>query len=126
MSNVTRLMLGPEVEATVRRERQARQIAELYRRRTEIAAFQARFAPMPTVDTLPAISWAAVRRQLEELAWTRRSRSMVYPLLEELKSRAAWQTPEMVVRGLILLAGLVLDEQSMSEPTSETGEAPMP
>jgi hypothetical protein len=130
VTNVTRLQLSPEVEQRLKREREAIALAEMRRRSAEIDEFLTRYPPVSTRTLLPPICWEEVQRQLEELAWTRQTRSLVQPLLEGLRAKMAWQPPEMVARGLILLAGLVMDEYydlaEFLEPEPDNGEAPMP
>lgn len=129
MPNVTRLTFSPKVENQLAVERQQRQLAAIQRQKAEVEAFERHFPPLNARTPMPEISWEEVQRQLEALATTRAVRSMVHPLLEELKSRAHWQTPEMVARGLVLLTGLVMDETyapgETTEPEDEDGGSPM-
>jgi hypothetical protein len=117
-----------ERKLTVERQKQA--LAEAVRRTVKIEEFISRFPPLNDQTLIPPITWEEVRRQLEALAFNRGTRSMVAPLLDGLIAKAMWQTPEMVVRDLILLTGLVMDENyepaEDTEPEPDDGGYPMP
>lgn len=130
MPNVTRLPVSPQTQARLVQERTQQALREAQVGLREIADFQAQFPPLNDQDTVPAIRWCEIERQLEALAANRQTRSLVRPLMADLRARAHWQPPEMLARGLILVTGLVMDETyepgAMLEPEDDCGEVPMP
>lgn len=59
---------------------------------------------------LPAISWAMLDRQLHDLAGRPELRQIVTPMLRSLRARAPGMSADAVLRELLCLAWVVMEE----------------
>jgi hypothetical protein len=78
--------------------------------RQETDRFVSRF-PEPDRKT-PALSitWESLERQLESLAGTPQRKTLVEPLLSATRKQAWCKPPEMVLREILVIAGVLQDE----------------
>jgi hypothetical protein len=66
------------------------------------------------------VSWAALERQLNDLAATAKQRSLVASLISGTRKQAAFKPPEMVLREVLCIASVLMDESF--HPDLEEGE----
>ena len=94
------------------------------RLRREISDFEGRW---PTAaaeeDLVPSISWAQLERQLVDLAATPAQASMARHLVSATRKLARFKPSEMVLREILCLTWVLLDENFRTE--SEQGSAEM-
>ena len=77
--------------------------------RAEVERFQGRWAPLGGPAQL-AFKWEELERQLVDLAPTELQAELVHRLVERTKLFAELKPPEMVLREVLCIAALVLDE----------------
>ena len=87
------------------------------RLRREIDEFEARW-PTPAVgeETLPPLSWTQLERQLVDLAATEAQASMARHLVSATRKLAPFKPSEMVLREILCLTWVLLDENFKAEP----------
>lgn len=94
----------------------------------ERQAFRDRFPKLNGAQPALSCSWEELERQLESLADTHWKKGMVAPLISATRKQAWCKPNEMVLREVLVLAGL-LQDQSFSPDTSVAGrggeESPM-
>ena len=73
-------------------------------------------APLSTVT----FTWEALEQQLTELAVTATQRALVPTLVSATRKQASFKPPEMVLREVLCLASVLMDETF--HPTAEEGE----
>lgn len=99
-------------------------IGRAIRLRREIADFENRW---PTAggreESIPAFSWEQLERQLVDLAATSTQASMARHLVSATRKLAPFKPPEMVLRELLCMTWVLLDENF--RPESEPGSAGM-
>ncbi len=99
-------------------------IGRALRLRREIADFEGRW---PTTaaqeEPLPGFSWAQLERQLIDLAATPAQVSMARHLVSATRKLAPFKPSEMVLREILCLTWVLLDENFKTEP--EEGSAEM-
>lgn len=99
--------------------------------REEVQAFQRTWPTLNARDeTVPAFTWAELERQLSSLAVTPSSALMAPDLVSATRKQAAFKPPEMVLREILCVAGVLMDETFLHDPArtvapSGPGEAPM-
>ncbi len=81
--------------------------------RTEVEQFNGRWSPLPDTSPPLCFKWDELERQLVDLAPTELQAELVHRLVERTRQFAQLKPPEMVLRELLCIAALVLDE---SEP----------
>ncbi len=93
----------------------------------ESESFLERF-PQPAQET-PALSasWETLERQLTSLAGCPRRKALVGPLLSATRKQAWCKPPEMVLREILVIAGVLQDESFSPglEPGGTGGASPM-
>jgi hypothetical protein len=95
----------------------------------EIARFQEAWPPGPATQPMPPFDWAELERQLTSLATSPATAALVPPLVSASRKRAEGKPPEMVLREVLVLAGIVQDENFQPgplEPETDGEEFPMP
>jgi len=111
-------------------------IARALSLREEVHCFQQTW-PTPNArgETVPAFTWAELERQLASLAVTPSSALMAPDLVSATQKQARFKPPEMVLREILCVAGALMDEGFLHDPSkapapstprfSGSGEAPM-
>ncbi|MDP1615980.1 hypothetical protein [Phenylobacterium sp.] len=79
--------------------------------RREIEAFEARWpTPSPPAASMPGFCWSQLERQLTDLAATPTQADMVPHLISATRKLAAFKPPEMVMREILCITWVLLDE----------------
>lgn len=98
-------------------------IGRALRLRREIDDFEARWpSPVERDETIPTFSWAQLERQLVDLSATTQQASMARHLVSATRKLAPFKPPEMVLREILCMTWVLLDENF--KPDSE-GSAEM-
>ena len=91
-------------------------IGKALRLRREIDDFEARW---PTTasreETLPTLTWTQLERQLVDLAATPAQAKMAQHLVSGTRKLAAFKPPEMVLREILCMTWVLLDENFKGE-----------
>ncbi|HEY8573499.1 hypothetical protein [Phenylobacterium sp.] len=92
-------------------------IGRALRLRREIDDFEARW-PNPTErdESIPTFSWAQLERQLVDLSATRQQADMARHLVSATRKLAPFKPPEMVLREILCMTWVLLDENFKPEP----------
>ena len=99
-------------------------IGRALRLRREIDDFEARWpAEGRREETLPSFSWAQLERQLVDLAATPAQADMARHLVSATRKLAPYKPAEMVLREVLCLTWVLLDENFRGE--AEQGSAQM-
>jgi hypothetical protein len=61
-------------------------------------------------DWLPSLSWTQLQRQIEDLATTPSKKAMVASLISATRKQARFKPPEMVMREILCIAAVLMDE----------------
>ncbi|MDP3175093.1 MAG: hypothetical protein Q8M88_11735 [Phenylobacterium sp.] len=86
-------------------------IGRAIRLRREIDEFEQRWpAPNSSEETTPAFSWVQLERQLVDLAATEMQAEMARHLVSATRKLSAFKPPEMVLREILCLTWVLLDE----------------
>ena len=88
-------------------------IQQAMRLHTEIKAFEKCWPSQPAPaaeDLIPAVTWTQLERQLTDLTDTDTKAIMVRDLVSATRKMARFKPPEMVLREVLCLAGVLLDE----------------
>jgi len=92
--------------------------------RREISDFEGRWPePATSEELIPGFSWAQLERQLVDLAATPTQASMARDLVSATRKLAPFKPSEMVLREILCLTWVLLDENFKTEP--EEGSAEM-
>lgn len=59
---------------------------------------------------MPSISWRQLERQLADLATTPAKQQMAGPLVSATRKQAPFKPPEMVIREILCIAAVLMDE----------------
>ena len=78
--------------------------------RAEVDRFNGRWAPLPGGEARLAFKWEELERQLVDLAPSELQAELVHRLVERARQFAELKPPEMVLREVLCIAALVLDE----------------
>lgn len=106
-------------------------IGRALRLRREIDDFETRWptsgpTPGPTQargeEALPTFTWAQLERQLVDLAATPAQAGMARHLVSATRKLAPFKPPEMVLREILCLTWVLLDENFKPEPDLESAE----
>ena len=98
-----------------------RQAAQLSR---DIEQFGAKWPEIRTEDPTPTFSWPQLERQLVDLAATEQQAALVGPLVSATRKLAKFKPPEMVLREILCLAWVLLDENFRpGQPPLDEAEA---
>lgn len=97
-------------------------IGKALRLRREIDDFEARWPALARrEESLPAFSWTQLERQLVDLSATPAQADMARHLVSATRKLAPFKPPEMVLREILCLTWVLLDENFKGE--SEPGRA---
>lgn len=92
-------------------------IGRALRLRREIDDFESRWpAQASREDILPTFSWTQLERQLVDLAATPAQAKMARHMISGTRKLAPFKPPEMVLREILCLTWVLLDENFKSEP----------
>ncbi|HEY3947620.1 hypothetical protein [Phenylobacterium sp.] len=98
-------------------------IGKALRLRREIDDFEARWpTPAAREETLPTFTWAQLERQLADLAATPAQAKMATHLVSGARKLAAFKPPEMVLREILCMTWVLLDENFKGEPEAGSNE----
>lgn len=91
-------------------------IGRALRLRREIDDFEARW-PIPTErdESIPTFTWAQLERQLVDLSATRQQADMARHLVSATRKLAPFKPPEMVLREILCMTWVLLDENFKPE-----------
>ena len=94
------------------------------RLRQEVDAFQARWPATPGEETPgPGFTWAQLERQLADLAGCPTKAAMARDLISATAKMSRFKPPEMVLREILCMTWVLLDENF--KPEVEPGSAEM-
>lgn len=86
-------------------------IGKALRLRREIDDFEARWPALASrEETLPGFSWTQLERQLVDLSATPAQADMARHLVSATRKLAPFKPPEMVLREILCLTWVLLDE----------------
>ena len=98
-------------------------IGRALRLKREIDAFQARWPNADRRDeTMPTFSWEQLERQLLDLAATPAQASMARHLVSATRKLAPFKPIEMVLREILCMTWVLLDENFKPEPDEDSAE----
>ena len=99
-------------------------IGRALRLRREIVDFEGRWPTTTAEEALtPSFSWTQLERQLVDLAATEAQATMARHLVSATRKLAPFKPPEMVLREILCITWVLLDENFRTEP--EEGSAEM-
>jgi hypothetical protein len=91
-------------------------VGRALRLRREIEAFEARWpAPVGTEEAMPTFTWVELERQLVDLAATDTQAEMARHLVSATRKLARFKPSEMVLREILCLTWVLLDENFRPE-----------
>jgi hypothetical protein len=97
-------------------------IGRALRLRREIDDFEARWPALAKrEEILPGFSWTQLERQLVDLAATPAQADMARHLVSATRKLAPFKPPEMVLREVLCLTWVLLDENFKGEPDGASG-----
>jgi len=88
-------------------------VARALELRAAVEHFSGRWAPLAESEPCLSFTWEELERQLVELAPTDLQAELVHRLVARTKVYAGLKPPEMVLREVLSIAALVLDESSL-------------
>ena len=92
-------------------------IGRALRLRREIDDFEARWPALAKrEEALPGFSWSQLERQLVDLSATPSQADMARHLVSATRKLAPFKPPEMVLREILCLTWVLLDENFKGEP----------
>ncbi|WP_397419769.1 hypothetical protein [Phenylobacterium sp.] len=92
-------------------------VGRAMRLRREIDDFEAKWPNLAKrEEVLPAISWTQLERQLVDLAATPAQADMARHLVSATRKLAPFKPPEMVLREILCMTWVLLDENFRAEP----------
>lgn len=98
-------------------------IGKALRLRREIDDFEARWPTRPDRgETIPTFSWEQLERQLVDLAATETQAEMVRHLVSATRKLAPFKPSEMVLREILCMTWVLLDENFRPEVGEGSGE----
>ena len=98
-------------------------IGRALRLRREIDEFEAKWPePAAREEALPSFSWAQLERQLVDLAATPAQASMARHLVSATRKLAPFKPAEMVLREILCMTWVLLDENFKPEPDEDSAE----
>src|SRR5690349_3531832 len=89
-------------------------VARALQVRADVDAFNARWPALAPSGRTPTFTWEALERQLVDLAPSDLQAELVRGLLERVRAFAEMKPPEMVLREILKVSGLVLDDPTRS------------
>jgi len=91
-------------------------VGRALRLRREIDAFEARWpTPVASEEAMPSFTWVELERQLVDLAATDTQAEMARHLVSASRKLAPFKPPEMVLREILCLTWVLLDENFRPE-----------
>jgi len=93
-----------------RPRRQDPLLARALELRADVARFEGRWRPLADAERCLVFSWEELERQLVELAPSDLQAELVHRLLARTKVYAKLKPPEMVLREILCVAALVLED----------------
>lgn len=87
-------------------------LAKALELRADVERFNSRWAPLPLGEPCLSISWAELERQLVELAPSDLQAELVHRLVARTRAYASLKPPEMVLREVLCIAALILDDSA--------------
>lgn len=84
---------------------------EMLHLRCEIEAFNARWKRLPPGERAPEFTWDELERQLVDLAPSERQAELVHTLLAGARRFSGIKPAEMLLREVLCIAALVLEER---------------
>jgi hypothetical protein len=101
-----------------------RQVAgRALRLRQEIDTFEARWPTSARAqESIPSFTWEQLERQLVDLAATPTQASMARHLVSATRKLAPFKPSEMVLREILCMTWVLLDENFKPEPDSGSAE----
>lgn len=81
--------------------------------RADVARFEGRWRPLADAERCLAFSWEELERQLVELAPSDLQAELVHRLLARTKVYAKLKPPEMVLREILCVAALILEDSGL-------------
>ena len=98
-------------------------IGRALRLRREIDDFEARWPTAATrEEALPGFTWTQLERQLVDLAATPAQAAMAKHLVSGTRKLAAFKPSEMVLREILCMTWVLLDENFKTEPEAGLAE----
>lgn len=98
-------------------------VGRALRLRREIDEFEARWPALAKrEENLPGISWSQLERQLVDLSATPAQADMARHLVSATRKLAPFKPPEMVLREILCLTWVLLDENFKGEGVQGAGE----
>lgn len=98
-------------------------IGKALRLRREIDDFEARWPDgAEREDILPTFTWTQLERQLVDLAATEAQAAMARHLVSATRKLAPFKPSEMVLREILCLTWVLLDENFKTEPSRDSAE----
>lgn len=92
-------------------------IGRALRLRREIDNFEARWpTPVERDETIPTFSWAQLERQLVDLSATQQQADMARHLVSATRKLAPFKPAEMVLREILCMTWVLLDENFKADP----------
>ena len=92
-------------------------IGRALRLRREIDDFEARWPiPQERDESIPTFTWDQLERQLVDLSATPSQADMARHLVSATRKLAPFKPPEMVLREILCLTWVLLDENFKGEP----------
>jgi hypothetical protein len=88
----------------------ANKLARALQVRADVESFTARWPAFQVDDAAPAFSWQSLERQLVDLAPSDLQAEIVRGLLTRVRETAAMKPAEMVLREILKIAVLVLED----------------
>jgi hypothetical protein len=83
--------------------------------RAEVERFNDRWAPLPQTGPAVSFTWEELERQLVDLAPSELQAELVHRLVERCRLFAELKPSEMVLREVLCIAALLLDESGVGE-----------
>ncbi|MEW5684084.1 MAG: hypothetical protein AB1942_04115 [Pseudomonadota bacterium] len=97
-------------------------IGRALRLRREIDDFEAKWPALAKrEEVLPGFSWTQLERQLVDLAATPAQADMAKHLVSATRKLAPFKPPEMVLREVLCLTWVLLDENFKGDPDGNSG-----
>ena len=96
--------------------------------RGETDEFLSRFPEPRQTTPAVAVSWEVLERQLTSLAGCPAKQALVQPLLSATRKQAWCKPPEMVIREILVIAGVLQDESfepGLQDEARHGGDYPM-
>jgi hypothetical protein len=92
-------------------------IGRAIRLRREIDDFEARWpSPKERDESIPTFSWTQLERQLVDLSATEQQAAMARHLVSATRKLAPFKPAEMVLREILCMTWVLLDENFKPEP----------